>query len=67
MKTLRQLIALSLLCVTTTFASTSQTTINNEYSALSTLELEKQVEKLSNTGELPFEMGLELMKRWKRI
>jgi hypothetical protein len=31
---------------------------------ISTPKLQKEVEKLSIEGKLPFEMGLELMKRW---
>jgi len=36
----------------------------NDYQHLSTSELEQAVEKLSINGTLPFEMGLELIKRW---
>ncbi len=62
MKIIKQTIALSILSVTLTFAS-----INNDtnYSMMSTVELEKKVENLSISGELPFEMGLELIKRWE--
>lgn len=31
---------------------------------ISTPDLQKEVERLSNEGKLPFEMGLELIKRW---
>lgn len=31
---------------------------------IGTPELQKEVEKLSKEGKLPFEMGLELIKRW---
>ena len=62
MKIIKQTIALSILSVTLTFAS-----INNDtdYSMMSTVELEKEVELLSINGDLPFEMGIELLKRWK--
>jgi len=62
MKIVKQTIALSILSVTLTFAS-----INNDtdYRMMSTVELEKEVEQLSISGELPYEMGLELLKRWK--
>ena len=62
MKIIKQTIALSILSVTLTFAS-----INNDtdYRMLSTVELEKEVEKLSISGALPLEMGLELIKRWE--
>ena len=62
MKILRQSIALSLLSVTMTFAGA-----NPEYSTMSTKALQNAVEKLSNAGELPFKMGLELLKRWKTV
>lgn len=62
MKILRQVIALSLLSVTITFAGA-----HPEYSSMSTKALQNAVEKLSGTGELPFEMGLELLKRWKTV
>ena len=62
MKIIKQTIALSILSVTLTFAS-----INNDtnYRMLSTVELEKEVQNLSINGELPFEMGMELIKRWE--
>ena len=62
MKIIKQTIALSILSVTLIFAS-----INNDtnYRMLSTVELEKGVEDLSINGALPFEMGLELVKRWE--
>lgn len=31
---------------------------------ISTQQLQKEVEKLSIEGKLPFEMGLELIRRW---
>lgn len=34
------------------------------YQEMSTVELEKKVERLSQNGDLPFPMGVELMKRW---
>ncbi len=62
MKIIKQTIALSILSVTLTFAG-----INNDtnYSMMSTVELEKEVENLSISGALPFEMGLEFIKRWE--
>ena len=62
MKIIKQTIALSILSVTLTFASINH---DADYSMMSTVELEKEVELLSINGELPLEMGLELMKRWK--
>ena len=34
------------------------------YTTMSTTELQIKVEKLSTQGNLPFEMGLELINRW---
>ena len=34
------------------------------YHKMSTYELQQQVESLSQTGEVPFEMGVELIHRW---
>ena len=42
---------------------TSKTT---EYKHMSTTELEKEVERLTLSGNVPFEMGVELMKRWTK-
>ncbi|CAA6828578.1 MAG: Unknown protein [uncultured Sulfurovum sp.] len=61
MKNITLTIALALLAVTSTYASVPEST---SYSTLTTNELEDKVEQLSLSGELPFEMGLELMKRW---
>jgi len=42
------------------------TSISTSYQNLSTAELEKEVERLTVRGNVPFEMGMELMKRWTR-
>lgn len=34
------------------------------YQEMETSELQIKVEELSQSGELPFEMGLELINRW---
>lgn len=72
------MIGSSLLITTMTFASgntdTKQFTIDIEKSSkacytqpcISTAELQKEVERLSQEGKLPFEMGLELFKRWSK-
>ena len=39
-------------------------TISTQYYHMSTSELEKEVERRTLSGDVPFEMGLELMKRW---
>ncbi|RLA69372.1 MAG: hypothetical protein DRG09_05935 [Epsilonproteobacteria bacterium] len=36
----------------------------NTYQNMSITELQKKVENLSQNGNLPFDMGLELLKRW---
>lgn len=38
--------------------------VSTVYQHMSTLELEKEVEKLTLNGDVPFDMGVELMKRW---
>ena len=38
---------------------------NINYKNMTTTELQIAVEKLSNEGKLPKEMGFELMKRWQ--
>ncbi len=59
------LIALLVVTVGTVYAS-NQLNVNDtkNYKQMTTAELQIQVEKLSNQGNLPFEMGLELMNRW---
>jgi len=59
---LARIILLAILSVNVSFASANQKTQN--YASLNTMELQKMVEKLSLSGEVPFEMGIELMKRW---
>ena len=49
------------------YASNTAKTNNNpsmNYKNMSTTQLQIEVEKLSNQGKLPAEMGFELMKRW---
>lgn len=54
----------------TSMGITSETTqfknITTEYKHMSTNELEKEVERLTLNGNVPFEMGMELLKRWTR-
>jgi len=42
----------------------TDTTLETTYSNMSTTQLQSEVERLSKKGELPFTMGLELIKRW---
>jgi hypothetical protein len=46
--------------------TTDITNINTVYKNISTTELEKEVERLTINGTVPFEMGIELMKRWTK-
>ena len=62
MKIIKQTITLLILSVTLTFSSINN---NTNYSMMSTVELEKEVENLSISGALPFAMGMELIKRWE--
>ena len=40
--------------------------ISTSYQYMSTKDLEKEVERLTVNGNVPFEMGVELMKRWTK-
>lgn len=40
--------------------------ISTSYHYMSTKDLEKEVERLTVNGNVPFEMGVELMKRWTK-
>lgn len=65
----KQLIALLIVTLTTVYASNHISTTNTQldvqnFKNMSTTELQIEVEKLSNQGNLPAEMGFELMKRW---
>lgn len=68
-KLLIRLIALLTLTLGLVYASTVISTQKEKatlsYKDMSTTQLQIEVEKLSNEGKLPFEMGLELMKRWQ--
>jgi len=64
MTILTRVMVLTSMTFTMTFASMN---IQNSYSSMNTIELQKQVEKLSKQGKLPFEMGLELIKRWQHL
>lgn len=71
---LKKIAVLSLISATMIYAFTehhfssienkSQATPNDSYTFMSTAQLEKEVEQKSINGDLPFEMGLELIKRW---
>jgi len=40
--------------------------IKTSYHYMSTEELETEVERLTVIGDVPFDMGMELMKRWTK-
>ncbi|TNF44199.1 MAG: hypothetical protein EP216_02470 [Epsilonproteobacteria bacterium] len=70
----KNIIGLTLITTSMTFATTTtdidkiemkkSETLCYTSDCMSTPQLQKEVEKLSIEGKLPFEMGLELMKRW---
>lgn len=72
--TMKKIIGLTLICTSMTFASSttkldkmetkSYETLCYTSDCMSTPQLQKKVEELSKEGKLPFEMGLELFKRW---
>lgn len=74
MKFIKNIIGLTLISTSMTFA-TSTTDINKmetktyetlcyTSNCMSTIQLQKEVEGLSIEGKLPYDMGLELIKRW---
>ena len=66
-KLLGKIIVLSLITVTTTYASNTENLCNlndKSYQSMTTAQLQEEVEKRSINGELSFAMGLELIKRW---
>lgn len=68
-RTLGKIIALSLISMTVSSASINENyeNINNNYATMSTAELEQVVENISLKGEVPFTIGLELIKRWTKV
>ena len=73
-KIFTKMIAASLMTITMASANTPTNfspTINKEltsiktiYTTMSTAQLQKEVERRSENGEVSFAMGMELMKRW---
>ena len=65
---LGKMIPLSLITASIIYAAwllnISDTSIQITYSNMSTIELEEKVERLSLNGDVPFPMGMELIKRW---
>jgi hypothetical protein len=74
MKFIKNIIGLTLISTSMTFATSTTKIDKMETKTLETLcytsdcmstpQLQKEVERLSIEGKLPFEMGLELIKRW---
>jgi len=72
--TVAKIIALSLLTVTMATANkptnfnpaytVELSSIDTIYQTMSTYQLQKEVERRSNNGEVTFDLGIELMKRW---
>ena len=73
-QTVAKIIALSLITVTLASANkptnftpaykVELTSIETIYQTMSTAQLQKEVERRSKNGEMSFEMGIELIKRW---
>lgn len=73
-KTVAKIIALSLLTVTLSTANkptnfnparkVELASIETIYQTMSTYQLQKEIERRSKDGEVTFDMGVELMKRW---
>jgi len=67
-KALRRVIPLLLITVSMMYAARLVTLHNTlpeiSYQEMSTAELQKDVERLSQNGDVPFPMGMELIKRW---
>mgnify|MGYP001544884255 CR=1 FL=1 len=67
-KILIRVITLSLIAVSIDYAA-KLIRLNNtlpeiSYQEMSTTELQEEIEKLSQNGNVPFPMGIELIKRW---
>jgi len=75
-KILGKIIILSLITVTMTYGSNkenlnnqndkSYTTLEKSYQSMSTAQLQEEVEKRSISGDLSFDLGMELMNRWTK-
>lgn len=63
-KILGRFITLSLITISIIYATGCDTSPKTTYSNMSTIQLQEEVERLSHNGNLPFPMGMELIKRW---
>lgn len=68
-KILKRIVTLSLITGSIIYATglvpVEPTCVEKYYQDMSLTELQEKVETLSQHGDLPFTMGLELMERWK--
>ena len=76
LKTVATIITLSIITITMTQASTQKNTIAEDtftpcgldetvsYDEMSTEMIQIEVEKHSQVGDIPFDLGKELIKRW---
>ena len=70
LKTVAKMITIPLIATTMTYASNVNAFTpcgldeDLNYHSMTTKEIQVEVEKHSNIGDLPFELGLELIKRW---
>ena len=70
LKTVVKMITIPLIATTMTYASNVDafspcgSDKNLNYHSMTTEEIQLKVEKHSNSGDLPFQLGLELIKRW---
>ena len=67
-KALKSVVILSLIAISIGYA-TKLITLNNTfpeitYQEMSNAELQEEVERLSQSGDVPFPIGVELIKRW---
>ena len=68
------ILIISILTTTVSFAEIENVTVenntefeefaNHEISRMTTMQLQEEVEKRTNAGMVPFEMGVELIRRW---
>ena len=67
-KMLTRIMTLSIITVSIMYATSllqhNHTLTEKTYHDMSMIELQEEVEELSQDGDLPFDMGLELIERW---
>ncbi len=70
LKTVAKMTIIPIIALTMSQASSTNDFLPNEFDAslnvneMTTEQLQYEVEKHSLTGDVPFELGLELIKRW---